>query len=73
MNARAFVKVVAEMMTAQADYWKSRTQSALIKSKNLEKQVRRALAEGISFPDEIALTPDLQEEEGEPKQAGLFE
>lgn len=55
MDARKFVKLVSDMMTAQADYWKSRTQSNLIKSKELETRVRKALKDGVSFPVEGVL------------------
>lgn len=64
MDAREFVTLVADMMTAQADYWKNRTQSNLIRSKDLEARVRKALAEGISFPIEGVLEssdPDGQQ------------
>lgn len=53
MDARRFVKLVGDMMAAQADYWKNRTQGNLIYSKDLEKQVRKALADGITFGDEL--------------------
>lgn len=66
MDARKFVKLVGDMMTAQADYWKNRTQSNLIYSKDLEKQVRRALLDGITFGDELPVVQgDLFMESGD--------
>ncbi len=71
MNAEKFVQLVSEMMTAQADYWKTRTQSALIKSKDMEKMVRKALADGISFSVEDA-KGETGGPLGEGTQIGLF-
>jgi len=67
MDARAFVKLVSDMMATQADYWRDRKQSDLIKSKDLEKQVRKALRDGISFPD-----PTPAQEGEDVEQISLF-
>ena len=67
MDARAFVKLVSDMMATQADYWRDRKQSDLIKSKDLEKQVRKALRDGISFPD-----PTPAQEGEDVEQTSLF-
>lgn len=70
MNVSQFVKVVSEMRTAQKAYFKSRLQSDLIKSKELERAVDTAIREGIVFDLDIV---DERTPEPEPGQGPLFE
>lgn len=72
MDAKEFVNLVSEMMTAQADYWKSRTRSDLIRSKNLEARVRKALKDGVSIPVESILE-ERPDDADQGVQIGLFE
>jgi hypothetical protein len=71
MKANEYLKLTERMMTAQADYYatakKFGRQSpealiALIKSKDLEKQVRAVIKEGKLEPDEVHAIERLDEE-----------
>ena len=53
MNVSEFNRTVKEMRQAQKDYFKHRLQSDLIKSKELERKVDKALEEGIVFDLDI--------------------
>lgn len=67
MNVSQFTKAVKEMRDAQKAYFKLRLRSDLIKSKELEQKVDRALAEGIVFDLDIEVVKN------EPEQGSLFE
>ena len=72
MNAEQFIQLVRKMRERQNAYYRQgRKQSDLIASKELEKEVDRALLDGISMPVEGVLTerPD-DGEEG--VQIGMF-
>ena len=60
MNAADFIDLVRQTRSAQKAYYKQRSQSNLQTSINLERQVDRALDEGIEIP------------EGMPKQLDMF-
>jgi len=68
MNVSKFLRTVRDMRDAQKKYFKSRLRSDLIASKELEKQVDQALADGIVFDLDIEV---LRNEE--PEQGELFE
>lgn len=73
MNAEQFIELVRKMRMHQNAYYRNgRKQSDLIASKELEKEVDRALLEGISFPVEAHLdTTDGDALDGD--QISLFE
>lgn len=63
MIAEQFVELVRKMREKQNAYYRQgRKQSDLIASKQLEKEVDRALLDGVSFPASTV----------EPMQANLF-
>lgn len=65
MNAEQFIELVRKMRQAQNAYYRQgRKQSDLIASKQLEKEVDRALLDGISFPAETT----LEEMDGHPDE-----
>lgn len=67
MNAKQFIELVRKLRQMQNAYYRQgRKTSDLIASKELEKEVDRALLDGISFPVE-------EEAEPAPKQSNLFE
>ena len=69
MNAEQFIELVRKMREKQNAYYRQgRKQSDLIASKELEKEVDRALLDGISFP--VEERPDYTEPD---TQIGLFE
>lgn len=67
MNAIDFVNKVRDMRAAQKTYFKTRLQGDLIKSKQLEADVDKALKEGVT----VYATATLEETEGE--QIGMFD
>lgn len=70
MKAQAFLELVGAMLAAQQDYFKVRTQSTLIRAKELEKQVMAVVKEGRLEPD----GPQLDDPaDVRPTQANLFE
>lgn len=73
MNAEQFIELVRKMRMSQNAYYRQgRKQSDLITSKELEKEVDRALLDGISFPVEAQL--DERPDDSEPgEQLGMFE
>lgn len=64
MNAPEFVMKVREMRAAQKTYFKTRLQGDLIKSKQLEAEVDKALKEGVV----LYATATLEEMDGEPAE-----
>ncbi len=77
MTYREFLQLVTEMRTAQKEYFKTRTQTALTNSKRLEKLVDNAILEG-KFWDDTRCNCDLSkynelETINESAQKGLFD
>ena len=70
MKAKAFLKLVGEMLTAQQDYYVARRgkridqYQLLVNAKSLERQVLAVVQEGALEPDDVPPTP---------KQTTLFE
>lgn len=65
MNVSEFTRMVKEMRDAQKKYFKSRLRSDLIASKELEKRVDQALADGIVFDLDIEVVRNEEPEQGE--------
>ena len=59
MTVGEFINIVKEMRKAQKEYFKTRSQASLTKSKELEKTVDKLLAE--------------RENRNKPQQGSLFE
>jgi hypothetical protein len=59
MNAQIFFELVKQMRAAQKKYFKERTQSNLIESKKLEKQVDQVLAAGLDNQAEADVAVQL--------------
>jgi hypothetical protein len=69
MNAQQFIVLVRKMRERQNAYYRQgRKQSDLIASKELEKEVDRALLDGISMPVE----GELESKDSDCEQIGLF-
>lgn len=69
MNAEHFIELVRKMREKQNAYYRQgRKQSDLIASKQLEKEVDRALLDGISFPVEGEQQIELFTEAGNEAQ-----
>lgn len=77
MDVKQFIEKVKKMRQHQNAYWRQgRKTSDLIAAKELEKEVDRALAEGIVFVDggDATLThPSPMKGEGDVVQDSLFE
>lgn len=58
MNVSEFIKIVKEMRATQKSYFKDRQRSDLIRSKELEHKVDKAIAEGIVFDLDIVTHED---------------
>lgn len=67
MNAEQFIEKVRKMREHQIAYFAHRLQMDLFAAKQLEKEVDRALAEGV---ETMVVTSNLSSESG---QLGLFE
>ena len=61
MNAMEFVNTVREMRTAQKDYFKNRLRTDLIRSKELERAVDKALAEGVTVFETKSLAGEVEQ------------
>jgi len=61
MNITEFVDKVREMRQAQKTYFKTRLQGDLIKSKQLESIVDKALAEGVTIYETHTLEEEAQQ------------
>jgi|GEM_PF-5316433 hypothetical protein len=72
MKAQAFLELVGEMLTAQQEYFKDRTQSTLIRAKELEKRVLAVVKAGWLEPDFVATLEVIDGEPGEGIQLGMF-
>lgn len=55
MSTAIFIDMVRSMRQAQVNYFKTRDKWQLEKSKSLERQVDKVLAEGIT-PDQVPAT-----------------
>lgn len=56
MNALEFVNKVRELRQAQKQYFKTRLNGDLVKAKQLEAEVDKALAEGVTVRETHTLT-----------------
>lgn len=50
-----FVELTRSMRSAQKNYFKTRTQSDLVKAKEMESEVDKALAEGVTIRATVSL------------------
>ncbi len=66
MNVSEFTRLVKEMREAQKAWFKNRLRGDLIRSKDLERRVDKALADGIVFDLDIVSSV-------EPGQLDLFD
>lgn len=61
MNAIVFIEKVRELRTAQKSFFKNRLKGDLVRSKQLEAEIDKALADGITVREFSEI--DMTEEE----------
>lgn len=71
MTIQNFKQLVADMRTAQIDYFRTREQGELRLAKKLEERVDKALKEDITF-EVTGVLHDRKQDNDQSKQGGLW-